>query len=109
MSIENISSNEFRKMLEKNPDSLEIIDVREPEEYAVVRIKGSKLIPLSIISIKVNEIDWSKEVVLVCKSGARSSHIAKILSNSGKNVLNLSGGIYELNLNDCPCLEKSPN
>lgn len=106
MAIKNISSNEFREMLEKNPDSLEIIDVREQEEYAVVKIKGSKLIPLSIIPLKINEIDWNKEVVLVCKSGARSSHIAKLLSSAGKDVCNLVGGISELSLNSCPCLEK---
>ncbi|MDO8507374.1 MAG: rhodanese-like domain-containing protein [bacterium] len=106
MAIKNISSNEFREMLAENPDSLEVVDVREQDEYAVVKIKGSKLIPLSMIPLKINEIDWSKKVVLVCKSGARSSHIAKLLSSAGKDVCNLVGGISELNSKNCPCLEK---
>lgn len=107
MTIKNISSKEFRKILEEKPDELEIIDVREPDEHAAVKIRNSKLIPLSTIPIRIDEIDWSKKVILVCKSGARSSHIAKILSSASKDVHNLEGGIYELDVNNCPCLEKS--
>ncbi|RJO60530.1 rhodanese-like domain-containing protein [candidate division WS5 bacterium] len=107
MAIKNITSNEFKEMLDENPEDLEIIDVREPDEYAAVRVHNSKLIPLSTIPMRINEIDWSKKVILVCKSGARSSHIAKLLSNAGKDVHNLTGGVYELDANNCPCLEKS--
>jgi len=109
MAIKNITGKEFKKMLDERPDSLEIIDVREPDEHKVIRIKGSKLIPLSTIPIRVNEIDWTKKVILVCKSGVRSSYIAKLLSSAGKDVHNLTGGIYELDINDCDCLEKSSN
>ncbi|MEK7447343.1 MAG: rhodanese-like domain-containing protein [Patescibacteria group bacterium] len=107
MAIQNITSYEFKKMLDENSDNLEIIDVRESDEHAAVKIRSSKLIPLSTIPIRINEIDWSKGVVLVCKSGARSSHIAKLLSKAGKDVHNLTGGIYELDVNNCPCLEKT--
>lgn len=106
MAIQNITSYEFKIMLDKNPDELEIIDVREPDEYAALKIRNSKLIPLSTVPMRINEIDWSKRVVLVCKSGARSSHIAKLLSNAGKDIHNLTGGIYELDVNNCPCLER---
>lgn len=106
MTIKNITSHEFKKMLGENPDKLEIIDVRESDEHAVVKIRNSKLIPLSTIPISLDEIDWSKKVILVCKSGARSSHIAKLLSNAGKDVHNLTGGVYELDINNCPCLER---
>jgi rhodanese-related sulfurtransferase len=107
MGITNISTNEFKEILDESPDELEIVDVREPDEYAAVKIRNSKLIPLSTIPMRINEIDWNKRVVLVCASGARSSHIAKLLSNAGKDVHNLSGGIYELDINNCPCLEKT--
>ena len=93
-------------MLDKNPDDLEIIDVREPYEHKRVRIRDSKLIPLSIIPLKVKEIDWNKKVVLVCKSGARSLNVAQLLSNTGKNVYNLAGGISNLSAIDCPYIEK---
>jgi len=107
MAIKNINSKEFKEMLDENPEDLEIIDVREPAEHTMVKIRNSKLIPLSTIPMRINEIDWSKRVVLVCKSGARSSHIARLLSNAGKNVHNLVSGIDALNSTNCPCLEKS--
>lgn len=107
MAIQNITSNEFVEMLDENKESLEIIDIREPYEHERIHIKGSKLIPLSIISWKITEVDWTKKVILVCASGARSSHIASLLSRKGKNVLNLEGGIHNLNMLGCPCLVKN--
>ncbi len=109
MAVTNINSNEFKELFDSNPEELEIVDVREPDEYALIRIKDSKNIPMSVIPLKMNDIAWNKKVVLLCKSGARSSHIAKLLSDVGKNVLNLESGIYALNQMGCPCLEKSAN
>lgn len=107
MAIKNISSSEFKEMLDANPEELEVIDVREPEEHSFIKIRGSKLIPMATIPLKIDDINWNKEVVLVCRSGARSFGVAKLLSNTGKDVCNLVGGIHELKLNNCPCLEKS--
>jgi len=106
MAIQNITGKELKEMLDTNPKDLEIVDVREPDEHAAVKIRNSKLIPLSTIPMRIDEIDWSKKVILVCKSGVRSSHIAKLLSSAGKDVHNLTGGIYELNINNFDCLEK---
>ena len=108
MSIQNINGKELKKMLEENPAELEIIDVREQDEYDLIKIKGSKLIPLSEIGMRISEIDWNKKVVLVCRSGSRSGYIADILAANGRNTINLQGGIYELNLDKCDCLEKDP-
>lgn len=109
MSIVNIKGSEFREMLEKEADRLEIIDVREQDEFDLVKIKGSKLIPLNEIAERAGEIDWTKKVVLVCRSGSRSGYVAQILASHGKDVINLQGGVYELNLDQCDCLEKHPD
>jgi len=109
MAIKNIDGKELKEMLKNNPAELEIIDVREQDEYDLVRIKGSKLIPLSEIGMKIREIDWTKKVVLVCRSGSRSGYIGQLLAAQGKDMLNLQGGIYELNLDKCDCLEKDPD
>lgn len=106
--MKNISSKEFRKIFDEEKESLEIIDVREKEEYDLIKIKGSKLIPLSQISSRLDEIDWNKKVVFVCRSGSRSGYVAQMLAQSGKDVINLSGGVFELNLDKCDCLEKQP-
>jgi rhodanese-related sulfurtransferase len=107
MAIQNINGKELKKMLDENPDDLEIVDVREQYEYDEVRIKNSKLIPLSEIGARISEINWDKKVILVCHSGARSGYIAQALEANGKNPINLQGGIYTLDLEQCDCLEKN--
>lgn len=109
MAIENINGKQLKKMIDERLEELEIIDVREQDEYDLIKIKGSKLIPLSEIGSRINEIDWTKKVVLVCRSGSRSGYIAQMLTEHGKNVMNLQSGIYELNLDKCDCLEKDPD
>ncbi len=107
MAIQNINGTQLKKMLEEDKAGLEIIDVREQYEYDEVRIKGSKLIPLSEIGARIEEINWSKKVILVCHSGSRSGYVAQALAANGKNTINLEGGIYTLDLEQCDCLEKN--
>ena len=99
----------MKEMIGAAPGELEIVDVREKDEYDLIRIKNSKLIPLSEIGGRIAEIDWNKKVILVCRSGSRSNYVAQALAASGKETINLTGGIYELNLDRCDCLEKDPD
>ena len=66
MSIQNLSAEELRQRLREQPEHLEIVDVRQPLEFAAVHIRGSKLIPLDQFESRWGEIDWTKEVVFVC-------------------------------------------
>ena len=95
MAVKNINANELRNLIKNHRDEIEIIDVREPEENEIIRIKNSKLIPMGKLQKRINEIDFNKKVIFLCRSGARSGYIANILSSSGKDVLNLEFGIYE--------------
>ena len=107
--IKNISVREFNEKMDSMGENLEIIDVREPSEYEEIRIKGSKLISLGEIVEKIKEIDWTKKIILVCRSGARSAYAAELLSTNGhsdKELFNLDGGIMALDLAGCECLEK---
>ncbi len=71
-----------------------LVDVREPSEYEVDRIEGSKLIPLGQLEGRLSELDPSKRTVLQCKSGGRSARACALLSAHGfKDVHNLQGGI----------------
>jgi rhodanese-related sulfurtransferase len=109
MAIKNIKGKELKEMIKNAPEKLEIIDVREQDEHDLIKIKNSKLIPLSEIGNRSSEIDWTKNVVFVCRSGARSGYVAQALAASGKETINLEGGIYELDLDKCDCLEKDPD
>ncbi|QQE81087.1 rhodanese-like domain-containing protein [Alicyclobacillus sp. SO9] len=74
--------------------SVQIIDVREPGEFAGGHIPGAKLIPLGQIMQRTKEIDTNKETVVVCRSGSRSAMACQFLQQSGfKNVHNLMGGM----------------
>ena len=75
---------------------VQLIDVREPEEYASGRIVGSKLIPLSNFVERTNEIDAEEEVICICRSGNRSAKACEYLSFIGfNNVNNMDGGMLE--------------
>jgi adenylyltransferase/sulfurtransferase len=70
-----------------------VLDVREPHEYQIVHINGH-LIPLGDLPTRIHELDSSREIVVHCKSGARSAKAVDFLSQSGfKHVSNLTGGI----------------
>ncbi|MBO1436742.1 rhodanese-like domain-containing protein [Meiothermus sp. CFH 77666] len=94
-----ISPQEARKLQEEN---VLFVDVREPEEFAQVRIEGALLIPLSEFAGRFSEIPKDKPVVLYCRSGNRSAQAAGWLSAKGySNLLNLDGGImawYQMGL-----------
>ncbi len=85
-------------MLRERGNELEIIDVREQEEFNIISVKGSRLIPLKNLISHLNEIDWSKDVVFLCKSGARSRMASEMVIATGKNLKNLEEGIKGLYL-----------
>jgi adenylyltransferase/sulfurtransferase len=71
-----------------------LIDVREPHEYEICHIKGSKLIPVSQIPLRVNEFNLTDEYIFQCHTGGRSSWAVNFLRQLGfKKVKNLTGGI----------------
>jgi len=83
----------FKQMLDRGEKPV-IIDVREPDEYNICKIEGSKLIPLAQVPQRMNEIPKDKPVVVHCKMGARSMRAVQFLREQGyTNCKNLAGGI----------------
>ncbi len=71
-----------------------LLDVREPHEWDIVHIDGSKLIPLRDLPERVNELDSAEEIVAYCHTGGRSARATDFLRSIGyKKVRNLEGGI----------------
>ena len=72
----------------------QLIDVREPEEVAGGTLPGAVNIPLGDLPARVGELDPSRRVVLLCRSGGRSAQAAEFLAASGfGDVVNLVGGM----------------
>jgi adenylyltransferase/sulfurtransferase len=70
------------------------LDVREPQEYRINQIPGSILIPLGDLPQRVREIDSAREIVVHCKTGARSARALEFLRGAGfRRVRNLKRGI----------------
>jgi adenylyltransferase/sulfurtransferase len=91
--VPTISVRELKtKMDMKEP--LTLIDVREPYEYEIARIDGSRLIPLGELATHVSELPRTGTLVLQCHSGGRSEHAVRMLQEAGfENAMNLVGGI----------------
>jgi molybdopterin/thiamine biosynthesis adenylyltransferase/rhodanese-related sulfurtransferase/molybdopterin converting factor small subunit len=88
-----IDVTELKQKLDRG-DKFELIDVREPHEYRICSIPGSKLIPLGEFPQHVGEFDKDADIVIHCKSGMRSAKACGVLRQAGfKNVRNVVGGI----------------
>ena len=92
--MEEITATELKARLDRG-DDLQIIDVREPNEYEAARLEGATLIPLAQVVNRKGEIDESRETVVHCKLGGRSAKAIEALQRAGfaGRLLNLKGGI----------------
>jgi molybdopterin/thiamine biosynthesis adenylyltransferase/rhodanese-related sulfurtransferase/molybdopterin converting factor small subunit len=93
-TLEEIGPVELRRRVDLG-DEIQIIDVREPNEYEIARIPGTRLIPLGQITNRMDEIDPSKETIVHCKMGGRSAKAIEALKRAGfpGRLINLRGGI----------------
>lgn len=89
-----ITPRELAEWLEQ-PDRPFLLDVRNPYEVAIASIPGTdKLIPIDQLPERINELDSAREMVVYCRSGARSGRAVELLKSVGfRKVKNLVGGI----------------
>lgn len=93
--MKNITVDELKARLDAG-EKINLIDVREPDEYAEYNI-GAKLIPLGKIqTMQIDEIEDLKdeEVIVHCRSGKRSLTACMFLETMGfANTVNVEGGV----------------
>jgi rhodanese-related sulfurtransferase len=90
---ENITPRGLKGRLDAGEHPM-LLDVREPWEFELARIEGSKLIPMSQLEERFTELDPGSETVVICHHGNRSSYVTQALQRSGfGKVLNLEGGL----------------
>ncbi len=71
-----------------------LLDVREAWEYERCHIEGARLLPMSTIQNRLDELDPEQEMVVICHHGVRSFHVARFLEHNGfTRVINLAGGM----------------
>lgn len=87
-----ITAQELAERVEHN--HLKLVDVREPHELEISRLPNATNIPLGQLAARLSELDSAEDMVLFCKSGARSTRALELLTSAGfKKVKNLKGGI----------------
>jgi adenylyltransferase/sulfurtransferase len=88
-----IGPRELRARLEEGEPIL-VLDVREDYEWAASRLAGALHVPMGDLRAKLDELPRDREIVVYCRSGARSSNAAAMLRNAGfARVRNLTGGL----------------
>ncbi len=83
----------LKRMLDEGRE-VELVDVREPFEYEICHLEGSRLVPLGQLQARAGDLSKSKTVVVYCHHGRRSANAVSYLTSAGfKDVKNLRGGI----------------
>lgn len=91
--VASLSVQELKRKMDAH-EPFTLVDVREPWEYEIAQITGSKLIPLGELPERLAELPREGVLVIQCHSGGRSEQGARMLQTAGfANVFNLEGGI----------------
>lgn len=91
--MKTISPKELHERLRRG-ERIQLLDVREPEEYELVHLNGALLIPLALLPIRHGELKREDEIVVYCHHGVRSAMAVRFLSAQGYSAIsNLEGGI----------------
>jgi rhodanese-related sulfurtransferase len=74
-------------------DDVQVVDVREQDEWSAGHISGARHIPLGQLTSRVGELDPQHPIAVVCRSGSRSSRAVAALVAAGLPAQNVDGGM----------------
>ena len=83
------------KTVQASRQDIQVLDVREDDEWAAGRIDGAVHIPLGELDRRVDELDRNRPVVTVCRSGGRAGKAAEFLSGTGLSAEVMDGGMTQ--------------
>ena len=94
MHPDEVTVHELKRALDDPKLGIQILDVREPNEYQIARIPGAQLVPLSTLPKQIAELDPNQPYYLHCKGGVRSLKALQFLREQGfKHLKSVKGGI----------------
>lgn len=95
MQIKEIDSSELKRRMDAG-ENITLLDIRSEAEVMQGILPHSEHLPMHLIPLKMQDLPKEGDVVLYCRSGARSYHACAYLMQQGvQNVINLRGGIID--------------
>lgn len=92
--MRDLRPRELEAHLQRTAEAPLLLDVREPWEFEICHLEGSRLVPMRQIPAALPTLDRQRETVVVCHHGIRSRQVAIYLEQVGfTRVINLSGGV----------------
>ncbi len=93
MVVKEIESFELATLLDSG-EGVQLLDIRSDAEVAQGVLPGAVHVPMHLLPARISEYPSDRDLVLYCRSGARSYHACAYLTQHGiGNVVNLRGGI----------------
>lgn len=99
-----------RRLRDGGPHGPLLVDVREVVEFVGLRAPGAVLLPMSSIAVRLDELPRDRELLFICRSGARSGQVATYLAATGwPAVANVAGGMLAWQRAGLPVRSGSPD
>jgi len=101
-----ITPRELKERLDRGEKVL-LVDVREPQEYAICHIEGATLLPMGYIPANLQKLDVDEDVICYCHHGMRSLDVASWLRAQGvSSAKSMVGGIDRWSLEIDPTVPR---
>jgi adenylyltransferase/sulfurtransferase len=95
MHPDEVSVHDMKRALEDVTLRINVVDIREPSEYAAAHVAGVMFLPMSEMQLRLDELDPNQSYYFHCRSGGRSMKLVQFLKQNGfKDVKSVAGGIH---------------
>jgi rhodanese-related sulfurtransferase len=93
-ALPTIDVAEADRRLREDPARPILLDVREPNEFEVVRAPGAVLLPTSVFASRLADVPQDRPLLVICHMGGRSAAVTGLLTRNGRSdVVNVAGGM----------------
>lgn len=107
LSINEVEAPQLAQWLDQE-SSVQLLDVREMREIAAGTIANALSVPLATLPMRLKELNRERDLVVICRSGARSAQACMFLQQQGfDKVHNLRGGVIAWSQNSLPMVRPS--
>jgi adenylyltransferase/sulfurtransferase len=98
MNTDEVTVQDLKRALDNPSLGIHVIDVREPDEHQTANIPGTRLLPLSQLASRFQELERDRQYYLHCQAGVRSMRALQFLRQQGfKHLKSVKGGLQAWN------------